>query len=88
MVQTTDRSGRALVFGRGDNPINFVSVRDVGTLVERVFADPGAYGAFPWLDLGRGYAAFLVIESDAGVGAQLFTAVKPTLDAIFDSAGN
>ena len=50
MVQTTDRSGRVLVFGRGDNPINFVSVRDVGTLVERVIADPGA--RMQTLDIG------------------------------------
>ncbi|HVU04094.1 MAG TPA: serine hydrolase [Polyangiaceae bacterium] len=50
-----------------------------------VFADPGAYGAVPWLDLSRDYAAFLVIEKDAGVGAQLFTMVKPVLDDVFDS---
>lgn len=51
-----------------------------------VFADPGAYGAFPWLDLPRDYAAFLALESDAGTGAQLWVAVKPALDAVFDSA--
>ena len=51
-----------------------------------VFADPGAYGAFPWLDLPRGYAAFIVIETDAGTGAQLWAKVKPVLDALFDSA--
>ena len=50
MVQTTDRAGRVLVFGRGDNPINFVSVRDVGTLVECVIADPGA--RMQTLDIG------------------------------------
>jgi uncharacterized protein YbjT (DUF2867 family) len=50
MVQTTDRSGRVLVFGRGDNPINFVSVRDVGKVVERVIADPGA--RMQTLDIG------------------------------------
>lgn len=53
---------------------------------EGVFADPGAYGAFPWLDLPRNYAAFLVLESDAGVGAQLWASVKPILDDVFDSA--
>ena len=51
-----------------------------------VFADPGAYGAFPWLDLPRNYAAFLVLQSNAGVGAQLWVAVKPALDEVFDSA--
>jgi CubicO group peptidase (beta-lactamase class C family) len=52
---------------------------------EGVFADPGAYGAFPWLDLPRNYGAFLVIESNAGIGAQLWVAVKPALDEVFDS---
>jgi CubicO group peptidase (beta-lactamase class C family) len=51
-----------------------------------VFADPGAYGAFPWLDEPRNYAAFLVLQSNAGVGAQLWVAVKPALDEVFDSA--
>jgi uncharacterized protein YbjT (DUF2867 family) len=32
--------GPALVLGRGDNPINFVSVQDVATLVERAITDP------------------------------------------------
>ena len=32
--------GPALVFGRADNPINFVSVQDVATLTERVITDP------------------------------------------------
>jgi NADH dehydrogenase len=30
---------RPIVFGRGDNPINFVSVRDVATVVERATVD-------------------------------------------------
>jgi NADH dehydrogenase len=38
---TAARSGRPLVFGRGDNPINFVSADDVAALVERVVVDPG-----------------------------------------------
>jgi NADH dehydrogenase len=32
--------GPALVFGRGTNPINFISVRDVATVVHRATADP------------------------------------------------
>jgi uncharacterized protein YbjT (DUF2867 family) len=32
--------GPALVFGRADNPINFVSVQDVASLVERAITDP------------------------------------------------
>ncbi len=51
-----------------------------------VFADPGLYGAFPWLDVPRGYGAFLAIESDGTVGGQLYATVKPILDAAFDAA--
>jgi len=36
---TAGRSNRPIVFGRGKNPINFVSVRDVAALVERVTID-------------------------------------------------
>jgi uncharacterized protein YbjT (DUF2867 family) len=44
MEQTAARSGRPLVFGRGDNPINFVSVGDVAALVERAVTDPATRG--------------------------------------------
>jgi uncharacterized protein YbjT (DUF2867 family) len=43
----TDMAGRAnrpLVFGRGQNPINFVSVGDVAALVERVVTDQATRG--------------------------------------------
>lgn len=33
--------------------------------------DPGAYGAFPWLDLDDGYGAYLVIESTSAIGAEI-----------------
>ncbi len=36
--------GPALVFGRADNPINFVSVHDVATLVERALTDESLRG--------------------------------------------
>jgi uncharacterized protein YbjT (DUF2867 family) len=42
--QTASRSGRPLVFGRGDNPVNFVSVGDVAALVDAAVADPSARG--------------------------------------------
>ena len=35
------KSGTIPVFGRGENPINFVSVTDVAALLERVVLDPG-----------------------------------------------
>ena len=39
LTSTAGRSNRPLVFGRGRNPVNFVSVRDVAALVERVVTD-------------------------------------------------
>lgn len=42
--QTAGRSGRPLVFGRGVNPINFVSVADAAQLVERAVTDPTTRG--------------------------------------------
>ena len=35
---------RPIVFGRGDNPINFVSVGDVAAVVERAVVDPSLRG--------------------------------------------
>ncbi len=34
-------------------------------------SDAGAYGSVPWLDVGNGLGAYLVIESDAGTGNDL-----------------
>lgn len=44
LEKTAARSGRPLVFGHGDNPINFVSVIDVAALVDRVVTDPSIRG--------------------------------------------
>jgi uncharacterized protein YbjT (DUF2867 family) len=44
LERTAARSGRPLVFGRGQNPINFVSVSDVAALVERAVLDPDVRG--------------------------------------------
>jgi uncharacterized protein YbjT (DUF2867 family) len=43
--QTAGGSGRPVIFGRGVNPINFVSVSDVAALVERAVVDPSLRGA-------------------------------------------
>jgi NADH dehydrogenase len=43
--QTAGALGRPVIFGRGANPINFVSVSDVAALVERTVVDPSARGA-------------------------------------------
>jgi uncharacterized protein YbjT (DUF2867 family) len=42
--RTAGRANRPLVFGRGDNPINFISVNDVAHLVDRVVNDPSTRG--------------------------------------------
>ena len=44
LTSTAGRRNRPLVFGRGQNPINFVSVRDVAALVERVTMDQATRG--------------------------------------------
>jgi NADH dehydrogenase len=44
LEQTANGSGRPLIFGRGTNPINFVSVEDVAALLERVIVDPCTRG--------------------------------------------
>jgi NADH dehydrogenase len=43
--QTVGRAGRPLVFGRGNNPINFVAVDDVAAVVERAITDPTTHRA-------------------------------------------
>jgi NADH dehydrogenase len=50
LEQTAGRSGRPLVFGRGDNAINFVSVIDVASLVVRAITDPATRGTI--LEIG------------------------------------
>jgi CubicO group peptidase (beta-lactamase class C family) len=49
-----------------------------------IVADAGAYGAMPWIDNARGYAAFIVVEATADVGVAARTAVQPVVEAIFD----
>jgi NADH dehydrogenase len=44
LEQTAIRSGRPLVFGHGQNPINFVSTSDVAALVERAVTDTDMRG--------------------------------------------
>jgi CubicO group peptidase (beta-lactamase class C family) len=48
-----------------------------------VVSDPGAYGAVPWLDNPRRYAAFILLESGALLGAQLREQTRPLLEATF-----
>jgi len=52
---------------------------------DQLIADPGAYGAFPFIDLKRGYGAIIMFEVSSSVGVQVGLAAKPALDTIFDS---
>jgi CubicO group peptidase (beta-lactamase class C family) len=52
---------------------------------DQLVADPGVYGAFPYLDVKRGYGAIIMLEVSSQVGVQLGLASKPALDTIFDS---
>ena len=44
-------------------------------------SDAGAYGTVPWLDLGNGFGAYLVIEADSGTGGQLATLLYEPVEA-------
>lgn len=44
MEQTARGSGRPLVFGRGENPVNFVAARDVAAVVARAASDSSMRG--------------------------------------------
>jgi CubicO group peptidase (beta-lactamase class C family) len=49
-------------------------------------SDPGAYGAFPWLDLDSGHGAYLVVEAAGQTGWALANLLfEPVADAV--SAG-
>ena len=41
MGRPLQTAGKILVFGRGDNPVNFLSATDVAALVEQAVTDPG-----------------------------------------------
>jgi NADH dehydrogenase len=44
MSRMLESSGKIVVFGRGDNPVNFVSAADVAALIDRAVTDPGLRG--------------------------------------------
>lgn len=49
-------------------------------------ADPGAYGAYPFIDRERGYGGMILLEVDSVVGGTIALTVKPTLDKIIEDA--
>lgn len=50
-----------------------------------LLADPGAYGASPWIDLERGYGVMILLEAEATLGASVRTLAQPILEDIFDA---
>jgi NADH dehydrogenase len=50
MRRTATRSRRPLVFGRGGNPIQFASISQVATVIERALTDPSARGTVIQVD--------------------------------------
>lgn len=46
--------------------------------------DAGAFGAVPWLDLGRGYGAYLVVEATTQQGRELANKIRPLIEAQID----
>ena len=79
-----DRIGR--VYGGSTSDPNLQGY-GLGWWVDRahpgVVADPGAYGAIPFLDVPRKYAAMILLEASATDGGEILQITKPTLDAIF-----
>jgi CubicO group peptidase (beta-lactamase class C family) len=55
-------------------------VSEDGSYIE----DGGAFGAVPWIDLGRRYGAYLVVEDSSRVGRELAGRVRPLIDQQID----
>jgi len=51
-----------------------------------IFVDEGAWGATPWIDLNRGYAAFIAIENNFTNGDGARRRTQPLLEAAFDAS--
>ena len=51
-----------------------------------VMADPGAYGAIPWIDQERGYGVMIILEAELVHGTSMMQNVKPVVDRIFNAA--
>ncbi len=75
-----DRIGEVYGGSTGGRPEGYglgwwVDRREQG-LVE----DGGAYGTEPWIDRGRGYAAYLVIEDTSPVGSKMARELRPLVE--------
>ncbi len=49
-----------------------------------LIVDPGAYGSVAWIDEGRSYGGFLVIEADSFLGNELFERAYPLINEVVD----
>ena len=78
-----DIVGRGEIAGRRDLE---TIAQQIGGAGERACMrlDGGAFGAEPWIDLDRGYAAFLVLEATSGQGQALMNEIRPMVDRIMD----
>ncbi len=75
------RSGRPLVFGRGENPIRFASVPQVAAAIDTVLAEPGGPGTVinidgPTLTFNELAAS---LEPDLGPGARRPRHIPPAV---------
>ena len=75
-------TGRTRIFGRGRNPINFVSAEDVALFVERAVVDPAVRGAT--VDVAGpenlSFDAFVeVVRSATGASGSVSTVPRPML---------
>ena len=81
-----DRIGRAYKGTTGDDRLAGYGLgwwvdRDQKGFVE----DAGAYGAVPWIDNQRGYAAYLVVERKYTDGGKVADAVRPLVEQAVDA---
>ena len=85
MAQPLQASAKILVFGRGDNPVNFVSATDVAALVSHAVTTPGLRGQILEVggpgDLTFNHVAALLKEA-AGRPATVRHIPRPALHAM------
>jgi NADH dehydrogenase len=90
MRRTAGRSGRPLVFGRGDNPVEFASVPDVAAAVDRALSDPSCRGTL--IQVAATILTFNQLaagmEPDLGPGARRPRHVPRPVLRVLASAGS
>ncbi len=53
-----------------------------------LFTDPGAYGTVAWIDTERNYAGYLALETEDKDGMELYSRIRPLIEAELDSHAN